>query len=388
MTPTHEATAGPTPTCRLGMIVVLLAFLGAGCGRGFSPSSSDIEVALADQRGWNSDRLPPGDRESFDKHFVQERIVELSSEVVVGQVASLDVGGDGAFLVVDRPGKAAYVFGPEGDLKSTLDPRPCIPGANWSPAQGLFRADGSILIANSGRGLFYFGPDGICIEKSIPAFSRPRFMSTDAEHRIWGQRALTTGYEVEVSSPDGEVVASMLAATRFKNIISRMGAGGLVVDEGGIVYMAFPFSPVVYRSDPAVESIQSLGYRPAYFRPLEQDLADSKNVTGATAMTELQTLMAASSMTVMLERLDEDALLVVYANQHFGPGEPTKAFGMHVMNTAGRSLISEEITVPIDRVFGAVGGGRGYRIDPPRADVGGEVSNPRVVVYRFLPSGF
>ena len=308
------------------------------------------------------------------------RGVHLSTEVLVGQITAVAELSDGRLLVVDRIGRQVLLYSARGQLLRKVTPEDCVPGTSWQPVDVSVRSDDSFVVINRPRGVFSFSEDGSCGEDWIPDFM-PRRFPVVQDGLIWGGRQTWDYHEIEAVDQTGVVVDRRLRSTAYRLLISRFGAGGLVVEGDESLMVAYPFSPLVYRVSlkrPGAPPIP-LGFRPSYYRPIDTDLTAEQNSDGRSAMAAVELVLSSYSITASLHKLDDNTLYVVYMNGFEEIDSPDR-FGIHLMDYEGGPLALEGVVATVSTGlrlhgsgarlhFGARAGSFSSRIEPIACDL-------------------
>ena len=373
-----------------GWILIGFALVNtmSGCRFAGSEPIQTLNEAIEGDANLSREYARPtrGDASSFGKHFREHGRIFLTDEILIGSIGQLDVDYERQkLLVLDRVGNSVILYSYSGELLAALSPEECRPGTSWRPNSAQFRQDGSISVTLQGAGIFYFDEDGKCLD-AIMEYFPPRFMAFDSGGEIWGFRARRDGYSLELAKSTGELKHEAAWGSAFRVLMSRQGTGGLEVDNSGRVFIAFPFDHAVYRYDVKKQDVEALGPQPSYYRALQEDLQESKNMDGREAMRAIQQMKRSTSLTHRLLMLDENALMVIYLNMYELPSRVEKSIGINVLSTEGEPLVSEEIQT--STMFAAASGGYAFTIEQP-ANVAGKMdTNPSIRVYRFVGAKF
>lgn len=308
---------------------------------------------------------------SFDAHFEPVGMLELSDEVLLSSVSSIDIDSEGRILAFERGG--VYLFAPGGELISELSPDPCDPGYNFSPQSASFRPDGRILVTSGPVDPLVFDREGRCIEKLITRrFAR---YTSPASVGIYQVFAPADSMFLALFDEAGQQTDRWEIESPFPNLNSRMVSGGLVSnDEKAYLAISTDASVRVFEPGAAETTIAEV---PAEFVPATEDLAA---VRGMEALMEAMRALPRRTMTTRLMLLDQNRLV-----QFFNHGEETfatseRGSALRVIDTTGKTLHGPPIEYRgYQRNF--VGGVDGLLIRsiPPTLESG----NPSLVLYRF-----
>lgn len=360
----------------------VVLFLIGGCSELGDPPFTLNFSELDKYAPASSTDIAEGSGQSFEKYFELVDTIVLSDEVVIGTASRLEVGPNGELLVLDPTSDNVILFDKKGQFLSVLDVEPCHPGFDWNPGKLSFRDDGRILVVNGGFGGFYFDGEGHCLESLNGEYFGPRFVAVGPDHNLYGFRMRRVQYGIEWASEYGNDSRYLIEGNETNNILVRVVAGGILVDESKHVFLTVPNRPFVYKISPEDEAIQVLGYRPSYYRQMSGETPVDRGASGRSAMDEVNRIVMSSSVTINMHLLDRDKIMILYTNSYNRETRPSEMFGIHVMNTNGESLIEEEILVA-GPVFSAGRGGLAYLILHPELEDDASVQNPTIEVYEF-----
>lgn len=309
---------------------------------------------------------------SFDAHFEPVGMVELSDEVLLNYVSSVDVDSEGRHLVFERGG--VYLFAPGGELISELTPEACDPGYNFSPQSATsFFPDGRILVTSGPADPLEFDREGQCVEKLVTQrfarYTRP------ASVGIYQVFARVDSMLLLLFDEAGEQKNRWVWEPPFPRLNDVMLSGGLVTSDG-MAFLAISTDARVRAYRPGAPEM-TIGDVPKEFVPATEDLGE---VQGMESLMEAMRALPRRTMTTRLMLLDQDRLV-----QFFRHGEETfatseRGSALRVINTEGKTLH----TAPIEyrgyqrNFVGAVDGLLIRSISPTL-----ESGNPSLILYRF-----
>ncbi len=324
---------------------------------------------------------PPQTEIPFTQHFAAVDTIQLEADPLIGEIRAMDVNEAGDFLISDWRAQEMYLFSPDGTHRRTLDPEPCHPGFNWSPIRAQFAPDGSIVVANNGPGGYQFEPNGQCRAPMHDTYSASFFFTFDQDGAMYGLYNYPDEYFIRKMTSEGEEIDTFGHDGDFAAVAQRWRVGGLVSDHNENVYLALPHSPHLHVYSTSGTLVRTVGHQPSYFEPMSEDIADHTGSPQAI-MDAVEDLLATSSSTSKVFRLDENAFLIEYNNSYMDSSDRTR--GLTVIDTMGTPLVEGEIRFGSDIRLRAAHNGLLYALAESGTQSG--TLNPKIVTYRFIPS--
>lgn len=309
--------------------------------------------------------------DNFEKHFKKVKTIQLSSEVLIGEIAYLDVDEQGNILITDVIGKNVLIFNPDGKLKSKLSAEPCHPGFTFNPLKAKFSPKGTILLINSIPWGFRFKNNGECLGKVDKTFTAPVEFTFNNGGNIYGYyQGYDGNYLCKMDSLGKEIKRFGNFPKYFKNLLYRLEGGGIVNDQHGNIYYANPIEPKIYKYNQKLELIATFKNEPSYHRMVQKDLSEKH--ASQNLLFELGKVMKGKTLTQSLYLLDTDKILV----QYIMPGK----CGVDIFDLSGK-LLTDEIIAP--ELIQCAKYGKIFIVRESESDDLNNVANPLIEVYKF-----
>lgn len=308
--------------------------------------------------------------DNFGKHFKKVKTIQLSSEVLIGEISYLDVDEQGNFLITDIIGKNLLIYDQEGKLKSKLSAEPCHPGFTFNPLKAKYNTNGQILLTNSIPWGFRFNNDGNCLGKVDKTFTAPVEFCFDNSGNIYGYYQGNDGnYLCKMDSLGKEIARFGKFPSNFKNLLYRLEGGTIVCDKKGYVYNVNPVEPKIYKYNQKLELIATYKNEPSYYKMIQRDLSTNQS---QELLVEIGKVLKGKTLTHSFFLLDDDRIMVQYIT--------SGKCGVEILDLNGK-LIASEIIVP-DLIMCAKYG-KIYIVNEPQSDDWNNVPNPSIEVYQF-----
>ena len=298
--------------------------------------------------------------------------------LLIGSIWSMDVGPDGRLLVVDFRGQETLLFDPDGNLTAVLDPTLCHPGF-WSvPVVARFVGDQSIFVSNGGSPWGYrFKPEGDClgsVDLEYQLITQGPFLDIGPHGSLFGVYTYPDRQIVRQMDSSGKTLREIeLQPSDFQNATNRIGMGGLVVDDAHMFY-AGAAEPHILKLTPDGAVAATISQRSSWFRDVTEDLRELSSGIGQFG-NPIGEFWGNNTLTQDLFELTDEVIMVQYRNSGRGWG--------YQVFTKGGVLVAEELGVEL--VFDFAKHGLAYLVVQPEQDNAGEIPNPHLDVYQFVP---
>lgn len=310
----------------------------------------------------------------FAKYFSQIRAINLSEEVLLGRLTSLDVDKDGNLLTVDFLTKEIYIFDTMGRLKKKLSTEHCPQKIAWQPVAATFMAKGDIFVHNNSvySGIILTN-DGRC-EIALTGKFWPLSFCIDADDKIYSFYAEEEKSYITKTDKQGKELANFGDFPKqFNNLISRHDGGGLICGND-FIYHALVSGPDVYVYNLDGDFINKLQRRVSYFKQIDSDLTPGRKDAGSL-VAELKMVMKDKTATNSIFLLDKDKLMMQYV--HNG-----RIVILDIFDLNGKSLVEEGIQA--DNIIALAKRGKIYVIKQAGLDKYITLPNPRIEIYQFM----
>lgn len=299
----------------------------------------------------------------------------LPEDLLISKIHSLDVDPKGRLLIVDLPGRQAFLFNSDGNLLSVLDPSLCHPGFEVRPVNAIFLEDESIFLVNAGPWGYRFTADGECLGNVHADFALAKdgFLDADSQGNLVGLYRRPTGSVIRYMTPEGKTVREIeLPASKFPNANLRVATGGVVIDKTHVFY-AGALEPQVLKiaRDGTIES--EITHRTSWFQDVSKDLPAPDPGNPAALIQALGDLYGSSTLTSEIFELNDQNIMVQYSG--------SKGGGYQIFTKDGL-LVAEELG--LNYGFDQAKDGLLYRAIEPDTDSFADLSNPLIEIYQFL----
>lgn len=317
---------------------------------------------------------PDAMAQSFTDYFVPVDTVALSSDVLLGDIHTMDVDPDGRMLIIDRATWSVSLFEADGSYGTTLSVADCNPGFEMHPIGAYFNGD-EIFMTNSGTWGYRFHRDGSCKAPVDDAF-RPGRHSAAVPFAdgaagpllVFGANPIEHG--ILEFDHTGKLVREFEKSSDFARFVYRTGISYVMVG-GESVYLVRSFSPRTreYTRDGAF--VREFGPMPHDFRQITEDIPDQRGDLAALMKTAGRVL-AEFSTTYTAGMLDSETIAVTYASR------PVRKEMLVAYDLEGNVVIPP-VEEPESYLY-YIGHGRVYTVDPSGVTEE-NAANPSIVVY-------
>ncbi|MCY3614498.1 MAG: hypothetical protein OXH03_05305 [Bacteroidetes bacterium] len=350
--------------------LLLLVVLPVGCAT--SPQQSRILVSPV---------------VSFDELFAPADTIRLDPSVITGWISFLDVNQAGSLLVTDGIGRSVNLFSSTGEYVRAYSVPECLPDIeNFHPFSSRFLGQDHVVVMTLRGAVVVFGTDGRCVgatrrlpessigfctsDDSIFFLGIPSIMSRTSDQNaiIVYSPELRKLREISVGLPEFPVLNA-----------GRVGIIGRSIDCFG----DGPFYTYLGSMDaiPALPNENFSKQRPEFYKKRPRDLATEMSLEAKRR--EWDSYISTNGIFA----LDGNTRMLIYRNidEQWQPEEsvdPRMRVGVSIASNTeqfpNRSAIST--IVPI-----ATGDGYLYGRGDPEMLPDGDVGNPVVLRYRFIP---
>ncbi len=320
----------------------------------------------------------------FDELFVLEDTVRLDPSVIIGDVSDMDINAAGDMLITDEVARTFYRFSATGKLMYELSAEECHPAAEFGISIGArFTGDGRIIVWNSssGDGYIFDGESGVCTdyvksEKLVnvsavcvhndSVFAQPLAFHGEVDMRVLSSTDLTFLGNTPIKPTQWPKLTSVLQ--------SKSGRSMECFDDGA-------WYTYVYSAD--ATPVKHLGkvthYKPPFFNKrtrdkLTTDFDDRRGLFGPSEILGLY-------------RLNSSTRLVVHFFLRYR-GARLRGAGLTIVDHKNRfaavSTVSS-LREKMDLIFTGAGNGVLYFKGDHEPLADGDVGNPLLLRYRFIP---
>jgi len=308
------------------------------------------------------------------EYFELDHTVQLSTEVLLSGIRSLEVAVNGDMLVYDQRHRAVALFDAYGSLIKNLDPTPCHPGFNMMPTGAVYVGSG-IFMMNSGPWGYRFDKKGRCVGPVDETFRPTALHAGTVGGEIWGFYG-SQGRIVRMDSLGGTISSFSAPPTEFAEMRDHVSEGELIV-HSDTVYFASPIDFRIYRYLLDGEPVSAIGTEPPGYRRPPADYPEQSSVQ---RLDSIGKILLSTSVTSGLDLLDKNLLMIQIRN----PRESVRYF---VYSEEG-SLLAAGQASDLSRPFHFAARGLAYHVaTPEREDPDAEPVNPTVEVYRYVGPG-
>ena len=319
----------------------------------------------------------------FDKLFAPPDTVILDPSLLVGQIRFIDADASGNLLITDYSAGLVHLFEPTGHHVSTFDTNVCFPNDTRHTVDGARFADNGTILVNTWEGVtVVFDRAGNCVTaRSDPTSTILSFCTWgDSLFTLLSFRGSNQKQMFEVYTMDLVFQRAIEHAPpefpRLNSISSGYGGRNMDCFQGGVLYKhlgdmdAKPVSGQALRTQA----------RPEFFVKRDRD------VPGARNLERRRQARAAFPLLDGLYALDEGVRMMVF----FGVDESYRLEGDMRRKVLGFSIASNSkhfapvSTIPHDAPYTASHGNlyfEGDHVTMPD----GELGNPTIIRYRFIP---
>ena len=310
-----------------------------------------------------------------DELFVFEDTIRLDPSVIIGTVRDLDVNSEGELLITDSNARNVYRFSATGRLLYELIVEECHPGAeaDFHPFSARFIGDGRMITwANSGRA-FLFDDTGHCIEyaKSADFIAIGVCARKDSIFTLPAPAPVRMTMKVLGSNLDllEEIAIEPMRWPNMTKVLARPGRQlGCFDDDVWYIHNYSPDAIPLRRQETMIQ------YQHPYFKERTRDLPspsprDFKGFNDASWVYALHTLDNSTHLVVhhTLRRL----------------GQLVGKSGYTIVDHKNR--FASVSTLATRRHLVGSGGGMLYYKGDHELLSDGELGNPVILRYRFIP---
>ena len=323
----------------------------------------------------------------FDELFAAADTIRLDPSIIIGQISFLDVNREGRFLVTDGVGGRVDLFSSSGEHIRAYSVPDCLPDLErLYPFSSRFLGEDHIVTMTLRGAVVVFGTDGSC----AGATRRLPFPSVGFCTNV--DSIFFLGIPLPVNKVSGRNTIAVYSPElrKLRDIpvmwpefpMLNVGRGG-IMGRNIDCFSDAPFYTYLESMDaiPARSHVEITQQRPEFFEKRPRDLSQHMSLEVQNA--EWNKYITTDGIFA----LDGYTRMLVYRNigdkwQLEVEGSDRKRRGVSVASNVGRfphrSTISS--TVPIAAGFGYV-----YSRAAPELLPDGDVGNPVVLRYRFIP---
>ena len=315
----------------------------------------------------------------FDELFVLEDTLRLDPTMLIGQIGFLDVSAREEILVTDHVANSVYLFSPSGSYIRSYSVPKCLPGnTDFHPWSTRFIGGGRIMtvtMLHAGSAVI-FNADGTCFAEQrvmmpyVKAFCAYKD-SIFAQHLHINEQAVASVY-----SPMLETIGEVLIEPPRLISLNRNFAGqrGRTIDcfDDGAYYVYAESMDAI----PVDSSLSRTQYRPDFFEWRPEDLPETSPENQSRPRREYPS-------TIAVFALNGSTRMVVYTDLD-------SRWSLRDAHTLGISVASNTGQFPARSTIStvhplAVGGGYLYAVGEHESLPNGEIGNPVILRYRFIP---
>lgn len=308
--------------------------------------------------------------DKFEKHFLKIKTIQLSSEELLVEIASLDIDETGNFLITDVIGKQVLIFDESGKFIKKLSTEPCHPGFNFAPIKAKYSPSKTILMMNAGPWGFRFKNNGECLGGMNKTFLASINFCFDKSGNIIAEyKHINESYLCKMDSLGKEIKRFGNFPKNFKNLLYRMEGGGIVCDQNGFIYHANAIEPKIYKYNKDLKLVATFTNEPSYYKRISTDLKSGKNSQGL--LSEFNKVMKEKTSIYGLYLLYYDKLMIQYITSGI--------CGVDIFDLNGKLLVTD-VVVPGAIIYAK--DGKVY-IDREPELKDDELANPSIEVYQF-----
>ncbi len=353
--------------------------------RAFAAAALLASLASACNSGGFINQILTPAHVDFGELFVPEDTTRLDNSVLIGRIWMLDVNANGEFLVLDTQSQGVYLFSPGGELVRTMTVTDCHPEAEVSfTSQATFLDELHVAVLNN-RGVIVFDRNGACVRASID-----------------GDFATSSG---GICS-HRDTVFTMPFAVRDSTFIRAYAADFAQLDQFPLPAPQFPIRAAVtptyagfamacfdddvwwvysesFDASSRLQSTRAPRFKPDFFVDRTRDYPEFGLVTQANmqSVTEMLNKAEAEATAVLgMFALDSSTRMVVYGG--LDTGDEEFSTGAVIASHTGRF---PGVSTLLSGFPSAAKGGMLYMATDPEDQPDGEVANPAIVRYRFVP---
>lgn len=345
----------------LSWIAVVAVILVAGCRAG-GPSVLTVRSPVV----------------PFNELFELADTIRLDPSILIGTIGFLDVSETGSLLITDYATHNTHLFSAEGVHMQSFSVPDCLPDDwDFSPWSSRFVGGDHVLVMDLSGPAVLYDLGGACVvgkRGGLHELAKSFCARGDSifTHKAYDRgRAASTVYNLALE-PMAEIPISppRLVGLNF----SLVGVAGRSVEcfsDGAYYIYLENMDAMPVRARP-----NRIRYRPDFFQPWPEDVPEFPSATELNEYPTVNAVFALDASTRLL--------FFVGLDQQWKrrDGERVYNIGLSVASNQnlfpGRSTVSSVWPEP-------AANGYMYVIDEYEVLPGGEVGNPLIIRYRFIP---
>ena len=324
---------------------------------------------------------------SFDELFASADTIRLDPSVITGWISFLDVNQAGSLLVTDGIGRSVNLFSSSGEYVRAYSVPECLPDLeSFHPFSSRFLGEDRVVVMTLGGAAAVFSIDGRCIgaTRRLPEPSQG-FCTSDESIFFLGipsMMARTSDQNaIIVYSPELRKLREIYVELPEFPVLNA-GRGG-IIGRNIDCFSDGPFYTYLGSMDaiPALPNENYSKQRPEFYKKRPRDLTTEMSLEAKRR--EWNNYITTDGIFA----LDGQTRMLVYRNiDDRWQLEETEGLSVHL----GLSIASNIKQFPNRSTFSpisplATGDGYVYSQGDPELLPDGDVGNPIVLRYRFIP---
>lgn len=321
----------------------------------------------------------------FEDLFALEDTISLGSSVIIGDVSMLDVSPNGELLVLDIQGKTLAIFSPKGEPIHTLSISECDPEAELNFfSHSRFIGNEHVLVLTNKGGMI-LNRDSACVaygRGNWPAFSI--LSSCIHQDTIFAMSVLSAdGTSIGAFGTDLNPLAEFSLPPaefpRMFNVALPLPGRSMGCFADGL-WWVYGES---FDATPRFENRHHFRFRPDFYRVRTRDYPEMPVVDQSNWAEAIQILDEASkeaSSVIAMYELAPTTRLVLY--DHIASGDNATAVGALIASHDDDPFSASTF---LPGIPASAKNGMLYFDSDPEESLGNEVSNPKLISYRFIP---
>ncbi len=322
----------------------------------------------------------------FAELFAPADTVRLDSSIIIGAIMFLDVNQEGDLLVTDFIGGSVNLFASSGEHIRTYSPRECLPDdENLTPYSARFAGKGHVVTKDLGSRVVVLTADDHCVSATRRMLHLSKGFCTSGDSLFF----LAWPEPWASSSSYNSVLVYSLGLQSLRDIpvewpkfprLNRPFSG--MWDRSIDCFGDGPYFTYLESMDaiPVRFDAQLTQQRPEFYSPRPQDL--QRNMSREEMTAEWQKYLSTSAVFA----LTSQTRMLLYSNlaDRWRPEgvEVGYRYGISVASNVG--LFPPRSTISPDKPL-AAGYGYIYRQGDHEPLPDGDVGNPLILRYRFIP---
>lgn len=309
-------------------------------------------------------------KDLFSKYFRLTSTIQISDDVVIGEISHLDINKNGDILLTDVIGNAVFLFDKTGHIIKQLSTQPCQSSFIINPIEAKFFDSGTIFMTNSGPWGYLFNENGDCLSEVDKYFTPPyNFCCSNYLYGIYPESETTKILKMDKKGKKIETILNK--KFEFQKIINRWSIHNSVVYTNNSVFFVLATDPVLYKIDKN-KKLNSIDFSPSYFTRIEEDIIE---YTGnkKELLDDLNNKIKDRTTISSIFLFAKDKFLIQLSHRGYN--------GIEIIDLKGNKLISEEILT--NKYFLFVENGKLYRVVDNEIDQNGNIANPKIEVYEL-----